>query len=59
MVQLKIIEKLNRFLPNPDNKICNLTLRLILNLSFDNDFCDQISGDRFLYKIVELLKISQ
>jgi len=30
-----------------------------MNLSFDHDFCDQVSKDIILYKIVELLKDSK
>jgi len=58
MVQLRVIEKLNKFLPNPNQNIVQLVLRLTMNLSFDIDFCDQVASDKFLYKIVELLKVS-
>lgn len=58
MVQLRVIEKLNKFLPNPNAKLVTLILRLIMNLSFDHDFCDQVATDRILIKIVELLKVS-
>jgi len=59
MVQYRIINYLNRFFPNPNNTIVNLVLRLIMNLSFDYEFCDQVSKDSILQKIVELLKVNQ
>jgi len=58
MVQLRVIEKLNKFLPNPNQNIVTLVLRLTLNLSFDIEFCDQVAADKFLHKVVELLKVS-
>lgn len=59
MVQHKVVDKLNKFLPNPNNNLVNIVLRLMLNLSFDIDFCDQVADTPLLKKIVEMLKIGQ
>lgn len=59
MVQHKVVDKLNKFLPNPNSNLVNIVLRLLLNLSFDVEFCDQVSETPLLKKIVEMLKIGQ
>lgn len=59
MVQHKVVDKLNKFLPNPNSNLVNIVLRLLLNLSFDVEFCDQLSETPLLKKIVEMLKIGQ
>lgn len=59
MVQYKVVDKLNKFIPNPNQQLVNIILRLTLNLSFDVEFCDQLAETPLLKKIVEMLKIGQ
>ena len=53
--ELNIIEKLTKIIPCDHEDLLNITLRLLLNLSFDNDLRSKMIKFGLLPKLVNLL----
>ena len=51
----KLVLKLARLVPHEQEDLLNITLRLLLNLSFDSTIRSQIIKSGFLPKLVNLL----
>ena len=53
--QLNIIEKMTKIIPCDHEDLLNITLRLLLNLSFDSDLRSKMIKFGLLPKLVNLL----
>jgi len=61
IVQMKennIVAKLNKFIPNNNEVLLMLVLRLMFNLSFDSELRDGMADHSMIPKLVELLKVA-
>ena len=56
MKELGVIEKLNRFIPCNNQLLLQIALRLLFNLSFDEEIRFQICDKGLIPKLVEILK---
>jgi hypothetical protein len=59
MIELDIMKKLNRFIPCQNALLTQTALRLLFNLSFDNEIRERVSAIGMIPKLVELLKVAQ
>lgn len=58
MVEGNIVKKLNRFIPCQNNLLTTISLRLLFNISFDQEIRQSISAVGMIPKLVELLKVA-
>jgi len=59
MLELDIMKKLNRFIPCQNALLTQTALRLLFNLSFDNEIRERVNAIGMIPKLVELLKVAQ
>ena len=57
MNESNIMTKLSTFIPNTNDDLLNITLRLILNLTFDTDLRDKAVKSGLVPKLVNLMPL--